>query len=87
MNDYIEARVKEVARYIVENKSTIRETAKKFGWAKATIQKDLTERLRIIDPILYKKVRRVLNTNIAERSLRGGMATKSKFKGGSSYDS
>ena len=82
MNDYIEARTKEVARYIVENKSTIRETAKKFGWAKATIQKDLTERLRIIDPILYKKVRGVLNTNIAERSLRGGMATKNKYKGG-----
>lgn len=81
MHDYIEARAKEVAQYIVENKSTIRETAKKFGCSKSTIQVDLSERLHIINPILYKKVRNVLEKNKSERSLRGGMATKNKFKG------
>lgn len=84
MHDYIEARVKEVAQYIVENEATIRDTAKKFGWSKSTIQKDLRDRLYRIDPVLYKEASKVLDTNKAQRSVRAGIASaRSKFKGGS----
>ena len=82
MHDYIEARAKEVAQYIVENKSTIRATAKKFGWSSSTIQKDLRDRLYRIDPVLYKKASKVLEINKEERSLRGGLSTKNKYRGG-----
>lgn len=78
MNDYIEARAKEVAQYMVDNQSTIRETAKKFGWSKSTIQKDLRDRLCRIDPVLYKRASEVLDNNKAERSMRAVMAAKKK---------
>ncbi|AOR24314.1 sporulation transcriptional regulator SpoIIID [Clostridium taeniosporum] len=81
MKDYIENRVKEVAKFTVETKSTVRETARAFMYSKATIHKDLTERLSCIDTVLYKQVHSVLEENKAQRHIRGGKATQSKFKG------
>jgi len=77
---YIEERAVEIANYIIETNTTVRETAKVFGVSKSTVHKDVTERLPKINPQIAKEVKRVLERNKAERHLRGGMATKMKYK-------
>jgi len=77
----IEERACDLAVYIIENKTTVRKAAKHFGISKSTVHKDLTERLRTVNPALYSEVRQVLDLNKAERHIRGGMATKRKYKG------
>ena len=76
---YIEERVFELAHYVIENKSTVRETAKKFYISKSTVHKDIVERLQTFDKDLYLEVKQVLEENKAERHLRGGMATRKKY--------
>lgn len=73
-------RARELGLYLVENKSTIRETAKHFGMAKSTVHYDLSSRLPSIDYVLYKKVKKILDTNFVEKSMRGGIATQKKYK-------
>ncbi|MFW5980402.1 MAG: sporulation transcriptional regulator SpoIIID [Halanaerobiaceae bacterium] len=80
MKDYIRKRVREVGHYIYETKATVRETAEIYGVSKSTIHKDVTERLLKIDPGLAKKVKKVLEYNKAERHIRGGEATRKKYK-------
>jgi putative DeoR family transcriptional regulator, stage III sporulation protein D len=80
LKDYIEERVLEVARYIIESKATIRKTAKVFGVSKSTIHKDMTERLPKINPQVAKQAKDVLDLNKSERHIRGGKATKMKYK-------
>lgn len=80
MKDYIEQRVLELAHYIIENKSTVRSTAKTFKISKSTVHKDISERLKGLNPALYANVREVLDENKAERHIRGGLATKNKYK-------
>lgn len=80
MKDYIEERVLEVAKYIIESKATIRKTAKIFGVSKSTVHKDITERLPKINPAVAKEAREILELNKAERHIRGGRATKLKYK-------
>ncbi|MBE7016302.1 MAG: sporulation transcriptional regulator SpoIIID [Ruminococcaceae bacterium] len=70
----------EVANYIIENKSTVRAAAKHFNISKSTIHKDITERLAEVNPTLAKEVHRILDINKAERHIRGGMATKEKYR-------
>jgi putative DeoR family transcriptional regulator (stage III sporulation protein D) len=77
----IEERACEVAAYIIETKATVRAAAKKFGISKSTVHKDLSERLRFYNQALYAAVKEVLDENKAERHLRGGMATRRKYKG------
>lgn len=77
----IEDRACELAVYIIENKATVRSAAKHFGVSKSTVHKDLTERLRSVSPALFAEVRAVLDKNKAERHIRGGMATRRKYKG------
>jgi len=79
LKDYIEERVLEVAQYIIDSKATIRKTAKVFGVSKSTIHKDVTERLKEINPYLAQEVKNVLDKNKSERHIRGGMATKLKY--------
>ena len=81
MHTNIEERACDLAVYISENKTTVRKAAKHFGNSKSTVHKDLTERLRTVNPALYSEVRQVLDLNKAERHIRGGMATKRKYKG------
>lgn len=81
MHTGIEERVRKLAAYIIENESTVRAAAQKFGVSKSTVHKDLTERLRRIDRSLWAQVRRVLEQNKAERHIRGGLATRKKYKG------
>ena len=80
MKDYIRTRVKEVANYIYETKATVRQTAKIYGVSKSTIHKDVTERLLKIDPELANRVKKILEFNKAERHIRGGEATRRKYK-------
>ena len=81
MHTNIEERACELAVYIIENKATVRSAAKQFGISKSTVHKDLTERLRGVNPALYSQVRELLDINKAERHIRGGMATRRKYKG------
>ena len=80
MKDYIEERAIDIANYIIENNSTVRQTAKQFGISKSTVHKDVTARLFHLDRSRYEQVRKILNQNKAERHIRGGMATKRKYE-------
>ena len=77
----IEERACDVARYIVENRCTVRAAAKEFGISKSTVHKDITQRLEKVNPSLFAQVRVLLDTNKAERHIRGGLATRRKYKG------
>ena len=77
----IEERACDLAAYIIENKSTVRAAAAEFGVSKSTVHKDLTERLPGINRAMYKQVRELLDLNKAERHIRGGLATRRKYKG------
>ena len=80
MKDYIEERVLELAGQIIETGSTVRAAAKKFKISKSTVHKDITERLKEINPALASEVKAVLDNNKAERHIRGGLATKHKYE-------
>lgn len=80
MKDYIEERVYELAHYIISTNSTVRSAAKKFRVSKSTVHKDVTERLLELNPVMAAEVKNVLESNKAERHLRGGMATKEKYQ-------
>jgi len=84
LKDYIEERAIELANYIVEEKTTVRSAAKEYGISKSTVHKDVTERLERIRPELANDVRKVLEENKAERHIRGGEATKAKYRSNSS---
>jgi len=77
----IEERACRMAQYIVENRATVRATARKFGISKSTVHKDLSERLPAFNRSLYEQVKAVLEENKAERHIRGGIATRRKYKG------
>ena len=81
MRTYIEERACELAEYIIENKATVRAAARQFGISKSTVHKDLSERLEDIDKSLYLGVKEILDQNKAERHIRGGLATRRKYKG------
>lgn len=83
MTDNMEQRACNLAVYIIENRTTIRAAAKKFGVSKSTVHKDLSERLETINRSLYKAVKEILEVNKAERHIRGGIATRRKYKGDS----
>ena len=80
MKDYIEERARALAYYIIENKATVREAAKKFALSKSSVHKDVTGRLEKISPALYAETKKVLEHNKEERHIRGGMATKRKYE-------
>ena len=77
----IDERVRDVASYILENRTTVRAAAKEFGISKSTVHKDLTERLPRLDPAVFRQIRALLDLNKAERHIRGGLATRRKYKG------
>ncbi|MFY9176585.1 MAG: sporulation transcriptional regulator SpoIIID [Caldicoprobacterales bacterium] len=80
MKDYIEERVIEISNYIIETGATVREAAKVFKVSKSTVHKDVSERLLKINPTLWMEVKKVLEQNKAERHIRGGRATRNKYK-------
>ena len=80
MHGNVDERACRLAEWIIENKATVRAAAECFGVSKSTVHKDLTERLRQIDRLSYEKVRLILEQNKAERHIRGGNATKRKYR-------
>lgn len=80
MHDYIKERTVKIGRCIVETRNTVRAIAKQFGVSKSTVHKDLTERLPEINPELAIQVKHILEYHKSVRHLRGGEATKIKYK-------
>lgn len=74
-----EERAVALAQYVLEHNATVRSAAKKFGVSKSTVHKDITERLKKQNTLLYTQVQQVLSVNKAQRHLRGGMATRHKY--------
>ena len=81
MNESMEDRARRLALYIIENRATVRSAARKFGISKSTVHKDLSERLPQFDRGLYLQAKAVLEENKAQRHIRGGIATRKKYKG------
>ena len=82
MQEVMERRACDLALYIIENQTTIRDAAKHFGVSKSTVHKDLTERLARCNHGLYLQVKQIMEVNKAERHIRGGIATRNKYKKG-----
>jgi putative DeoR family transcriptional regulator, stage III sporulation protein D len=80
VHDYIKERTLKIGNYIVETRKTVRVIAKEFGVSKSTVHKDLTERLPEINPDLANEVKDILEYHKSVRHLRGGEATKLKYK-------
>lgn len=84
MWDYIEERAKKCAEYIVQTGCTVRACSAYFNISKSTVHKDVSERLKYIDEDLYERTRLVLEQNLSERHIRGGIATREKYRGDTS---
>lgn len=81
MKGNIEERAVLLAQYIIENKATVRAAAQKFGISKSTVHKDISERLPLFNRPLYLQVKEILDVNKAQRHIRGGIATRKKYRG------
>lgn len=81
MRDDIDARACDLAVYILEHRATVRGAAKHFGISKSTVHKDLTQRLKTVNRSLYLQICALLAQNKAERHIRGGQATRRKYRG------
>lgn len=81
MKEYIAERAVQLAHYILATGATVRTAATVHTISKSTVHKDVTERLAAIDPELAAAVKHVLETNLSERHIRGGLATKQKYAG------
>ena len=80
VHDYIKERTLKIGEYIVETRNTVRTIAREFGVSKSTVHKDLTERLPEINPDLANRVKEILEYHKSVRHLRGGEATKEKYR-------
>ena len=81
MNETMEERAERLALYIIENRATVRTAAQRFGVSKSTVHKDLADRLPAFNRTLYLQVKEVLEENKAQRHIRGGLATRKKYRG------
>ena len=77
----MEERAERLAQYIIENRTTVRAAAQKFGISKSTVHKDISARLPQFNRVLYQQVKEVLEVNKAQRHIRGGIATRKKYRG------
>ena len=77
----MDERAERLAQYIIENRTTVRAAAQKFGISKSTVHKDISERLPQFNRVLYQQVKEVLEVNKAQRHIRGGIATRKKYRG------
>lgn len=77
----MEERAERLAQYIIENRTTVRAAAQKFGISKSTVHTDISERLPQFNRVLYQQVKEVLEVNKAQRHIRGGIATRKKYRG------
>ena len=80
INDTVTKRCENLALFIIDKKTTVREAAKKFGISKSTVHKDITDKLSKVNLSLFEEAKKVLQLNKSERHLRGGEATKKKYQ-------
>ena len=80
MDNLTQLRAVEIGEYIVENRTTVRVAAKVFGISKSTVHMDVTDKLEKINPSLFRQVRSILDENKAQRHIRGGLATREKYR-------
>ena len=80
MKGNVEERAISLGNFIVENKTTVRHAAKAFGVSKSTVHKDVSDRLKKLNPALCREVKKVLEINKQERQIRGGLATRHKYQ-------
>lgn len=80
MKDNAQGRAVILGEYIIETGATVRAAAKKFHVSKSTVHKDVSDRLRTVNPQLYGEVRQILEVNKAQRHIRGGIATREKYR-------
>ena len=80
MKGAVEERAIELGEYIIENNATVRAAAGKFHISKSTVHKDVSDRLKTVNPQLYDRVREELGVNKAQRHIRGGIATREKYR-------
>ena len=80
MKGAVEERAIELGEYIIENNATVRAAAGKFHISKSTVHKDVSDRLKTVNPQLYDRVREVLEVNKAQRHIRGGIASREKYR-------
>ena len=81
MKGNMEERAERLALYIIENRTTVRAAAANCGISKSTVHKDISERLPQFNRTLYLQVKEVLDVNKAQRHIRGGIATRKKYRG------
>ena len=79
INNTGKERAEAIGAYVLETLSTVRATANVFGISKSTVHKDLTEKLKYINPVMFDNVKHVLEKNKNERHIRGGEATRQKY--------
>ena len=80
MKKTVYTRAVALGEYIAKSGATVRRAAREFRISKSTVHKEITTRLPWADPELWKQVRAVLDTNLEQRHLRGGEATKKKYQ-------
>lgn len=80
MKGAVEERAIVLGEYILENKTTVRAAARRFHISKSTVHKDVSDRLKSVNPSLYGQVREILEDNKAQRHIRGGLATREKYR-------
>ena len=81
IKENLEQRAEELALYLIENRTTVRAAAKQFGISKSTVHKDISERLPLYNRALWIQVKALLEENKAQRHIRGGLATRRKYRG------
>ena len=81
LSDYIRERAIAEAKYVIQKQTTVRATARAYNVSKSTVHTDVTQKLEEIDPGLCREVREILDINKAQRHIRGGIATREKYKG------
>ena len=81
IKENLEQRAEELALYLIENRTTVRAAAKQFGISKSTVHKDISDRLPLYNRSLWLQVKALLEENKAQRHIRGGLATRRKYKG------
>ncbi len=80
MDELIKARVLEGAKILLNERSNVRDVARKLGCSKSTVHKDMAERLLDLDYTLYIEVQKLFEINKQEKHLRGGSSTKLKYQ-------
>ena len=80
MDEAIIRRCVTIAQHMLETRCTIRQAAEKYHLSKSSVHKDMCTRLPQIDARLAREVAALLEYNKAVRHLRGGEATRRRYR-------